>query len=414
MDKNIRLLGFGAGVRLFGAAMVYPYISLYLKNVLVIDYLAIGIILLLISVFPLIVSPFAGLIADRAGRRSVFLLSLAGEASAVLLVGLSMLVEWFPGVIAGGILAGVAGSIAGPAVAAYVADFAVGSDRSQAFTWLRIGFNAGFTVGVALGGVLIGILGFAETGIASSIILAGSTMFLYLLLDPSPYDLARGKPGQTLDATSATNQGPGSVRQSMKVLAGDRRFLVFCVASTLTSLVYGHWGTTFVLFVNTVLNVPYWILGTALALNGAIVIFGQTYTTKKMLGRKHTASAIAGTALFGVSFLALGALSLFGVGVLVAVFTFVIVLTIGENLGAIASMTLPSNMAPKTELGSYNGAFNTLSGVGGSLSSALGGVVLTATLNPLVVWAILAIPCVPAILLYQWVGRRISPDANRI
>lgn len=414
MDKNIRLLGFGAGVRLFGAAMVYPYISIYLRDILKLGYAEIGVLLLLISIPPLAFSPFGGLIADRMGRRRVFLLSLGGEAAAILLVGLSMWAAWLPGTLGGGLFAGVAGSIAGPAVSAYVADFAVGSERSRAFTWLRIGFNAGFTVGVALGSFMIEILGYAETGIASSAILAGSTMFLFLLLDPSPYDLARGNRVQTVGDGSAQLRGPGSVRESLRILARDRKFLVFCLASMLTGLVYGQWGTTFPLFIKTVLNVPLWIVGIALALNGAIVIFGQTLTTRNMIGKRHTTSAILGTSLFGASFLFLGGFSLFAGGVLVAVFSFVVILTVGENLGAIASMTLPSNMAPASELGSYNGAFNTLSSIGGSISPALGGIILATIANPLLVWAVLAVPSVPAVLLYLWLGRRIPSDANRI
>jgi len=77
-------------------------------------------------------------------------------------------------------------------------------------------------------------------------------------------------------------------------------------------------------------------------------------------------------------------------------------------------MTLPSNLAPSSELGSYNGAFGMLSGVGGNFSPVFGGVVLATISNPLLVWAILAIPAIPAVLLYRWVGSRISAEANRI
>lgn len=412
MNRNIRLLGFGAGVRLFGAAMVYPYISLYLYNILRLGYAKIGVLLLLISIIPLAVSPFGGLIADREGRRRVFLLSLGGEACSIFLIAESMLAAWLPGVLIGGIAAGVSGSIAGPAVSAYVADFAVGSDRSRAFTWLRIGFNGGFTVGVALGSVLIGYLGYADTGVVSSGILAAGVLFLSLLLDPSPYDLARQ--GLYAEAEGDQQRGPGSIRESVRILAKDRKFLVLCLASTLTGLVYGHWSVTFPLFVNTILKVPIWTLGMALALNGAIVIFGQTLTTRMMIGRRHTTAAVLGTSLYGISFVTLGGLSLSAPLFLVAVFGFVVILTVGENLGSIPSMTLPSNMAPSSELGSYNGAYGMLSGIGGNFSPALGGLILASVPNTLLIWVILAIPALPAILLYRWLGGRVSPLANKI
>jgi predicted MFS family arabinose efflux permease len=87
---------------MFGAAMVYPYISLYLYNVLKIGYAEIGVLLLLVSIIPLAISPLGGLVADRAGRRRVFLLSLGGEAASVLLMGISMLTRSLPGVFTGG------------------------------------------------------------------------------------------------------------------------------------------------------------------------------------------------------------------------------------------------------------------------------------------------------------------------
>jgi len=393
--------------------MVYPFLSLYLKNVAGIGYAEIGILILLVSVVPLTVSPFGGLVADRVGRRRVFLLSLGGEAASVLLIAISMARGSVAGVLIGGGLAGVAGSTAGPAVSAYVADMTEVAQRSMAYTWVRIGFNAGFTVGVALGGVLIGFLGFANTGLLAAGILTVSTLFLLVTLDPSPYDLTRSRVVGARTTTGAPAQ-PVSLGQSIRLLAGDKTFLVLCVAALFSGLVYGNWGTTFPLFTNNVLLIPYAILGIALALNGVIVVLGQTPMTRLMAGRKHTFSAVLAVVMMGISFLALGGISLIGGAAIAAVFAFVVLLTIGENLGAIPSMTLPSNVAPATEIGSYNGVFGLFNGIGNSLSPLAGGIVLSSVANPLTVWVILAIPCIPAILLYEWVGHRIPAAANTI
>jgi len=393
--------------------MVYPYISLYLKNVTGIGYAEIGALILLVSIFPLVVAPFGGMVADRVGRRRVFLLSLGGEAAAVLLMAASMDQNSIPGVLAGGALAGVAGAVAGPAISAYVADMAPQlSERTLAYTWVRIGFNAGFTVGVALGGSLIGFLGFPSTGFLASGILAVATLFLFATLDPSPYDIGRVTAKSTM-ADSAPSR-PGSMIGSFRVLGKDRTFLVLCLAGLFSSLVYGHWSTTFPLFSNTVLFVSYGVLGIALALNGAMVVFLQNPMTRMMRGRMHTYSAIVAIVLMGASFLALGGISLVSGAAVAAVFTFVVILTLGENFGAIPSMTLPSNVAPATEIGSYNGVFNLMGGIGSSLSPLVGGLVLSAVSNPLLIWVILAVPCIPALLLFQWVGGRIPAEANRV
>jgi MFS family permease len=414
LNKNVRLLGFGAGVRLFGAAMVYPYLSLYLKNVAGIGYAEIGALILLVSILPLGISPFGGLIADRAGRRSVFLLSLGGEAASVLLIAFSMASNSIPGVLIGGAFAGVAGAAAGPAVSAYVADMTPElSERTMAYTWVRIGFNGGFTVGVALGGVLIGFLGFPNTGFLATAILATATLFLFVTLDPSPYDIARSH-GAPLISAGTPPPRPGSLRESGRIFMRDRTFIVLCFATLFTGLVYGHWSTTFPLFSNTILLVPYATLGIALALNGAIVFFGQAPMTRLMKGRRHTFSAVLAVALMGASFIALGGISLVSGAAVVAVFTFVVFLTLGENLGALPGMTLPSNVAPATEVGSYNGFFGLFQGIGNSLSPLFGGIILASFTNPLVIWLILAVPCIPAIILFDWVGRRIPVAANTV
>lgn len=413
MNKNVRLLGVAAGVRLFGVAMVYPFLSLFFYHVAGLSYAVIGVLILLVSSLPLAVSPFGGLVTDRLGRKRIFLAGLGGEAASVFYMALSMQGNFVPGVLLGGALSGVAGAIAQPAAQAYVADMTDIPERTMAYTWVRVGFNAGFTFGVLLGGVFVAFLGYADTAFATTAILVSGVLIILLGLDPSPYDVVLSKGQAPADHPTGAVR-PGSMRDSIRALSRDRTFLVLCLAMLLSGLVYGHWSTTFVLFTNTVLLVPTTILAVGLALNGAIVIFGQIPTTKLMTGRKHTFSAMLAVVMMGLSFVALGGISLFAGAALVALFTFVVLLTVGENLGAIPSMTLASNVAPASEIGNYNGIMGLFNGVGNSISPFFGGVVLGAFSNPLLVWLILATPCIPAVLLFQWLGRKIPARANTV
>jgi MFS family permease len=413
MDRNVRWLGFGAVVRATGLSLVLPFLVLYLRNVLHVGYAEIGLLVALTGVVPLLIVPFSGLLTDRIGRRRVFLSGLVAEAASILGLAGAMGSRSLVGVLVLASTVQVVGTISGPAISAYVADFAHGSDRTMGYTWVRIGWNVGFTTGVFAGGVLIGFVGFVDVALYAGVVLLGSTAFLAFFLDPSPYDLGRraaaGPPG-----SGSVSRRTGSVRDSLTILGRDRPFLVMCGAVALAELTVGQWATIFPLYVNTVLGIPYAILGAGLALNGLVVVFGQAPMTRASLGHRHTTLFVLGLAGYAGGFLLFGVVGQLAFALVPAFFVVVFVLTVGENLGSIPSTTLPSNLAPATEVGAYNGVFFAIVGVGQLLAPALGGAVIAASSSPLVVWSILVAPSLPAgAILALYVTPRLRAEANR-
>ncbi|MGA3021763.1 MAG: MFS transporter [Thermoplasmata archaeon] len=413
MDRNVRWLGFGAVVRATGVSLVLPFLVLYLRNVLGVGYAEIGLLVALTGVTPLLIVPFAGLLTDRIGRRRVFLVALAAEAASILGLSETMEAKSLIGVLVLVTVVQIVGTIAGPAISAYVADFTQGSDRTMGYTWVRIGWNVGFTVGVFGGGVLIGFIGFVEVALVAGALLLVSTGFLALFLDPSPFDLRRASGTEASEVEGAPVR-PASMRQSLGILARDRPFLAMCGAVALAGLTIGQWGTIFPLYVNTVLGIPYAILGAGLALNGLVVVFGQAPMTRASLGHRHTTLFVLGLAAYAAGFLLFGVAGQFAFELVPAFFVVVFVLTVGENLGSIPSTTLPSNLAPAAEIGSYNGAFFAIAGVGQLLAPAMGGAVMAASSSPLIVWAVLVAPSLPAgAILAFYVTPRLRAEANR-
>jgi len=410
VNRNIRWLAGASGIRGFGLTMVLAYFALYLRNILGVGYLEIGILSAGVSLPALVGAPIGGLLADRIGRRPLFLIALLAEAASILGVALGM---------AGGRLlttalavasTGFAGSIGGPAIAAYVADFSVGSDRTLAYTWQRVGHNAGYTLGVLAGGVLIGIIGFAPTGFAAGVALLAGVLVFAAQLDPSPFDEARrsrrGRP------VLPSVRRP-SIGESLRTIRRDRPFLWLALGMALLTLVTSQWGVTFPLFVNTVLRVPYLLLGVGLSVNGIVVVFGQPFTTGASLGRRHTSLALLGLGCYAVAFLWIGALGYLPELVIGGFLASVFLLTMGENLVSIPYSTLPSNLAPPSEVGAYNGAFVTLVGLGGIVAPLFGGAILGAVSTPALVWLILVAPAVPAAVLIRRASQRLPSLANR-
>jgi MFS family permease len=409
MDRNIRWLGFSAVVRASGLSLVLPFVALYVRNVLGLGYAEIGVLLLVLGVAPLVLSPFGGAIADRLGRRNLIVASLVVEASAILAMGVAMRAETLLGVLGAAAAVNLAGAAGGPAFSAYVADLASGSDRTQAYTWFRIGWNVGFTVGVLSGGVLIGFLGFAEVGLFAGGVLVASTTLISVVLEPTPYDRDRAR----WVPRPSTAAGSG-LRGTWKVLAGDRLFLAFCGAFAVAELAVGQWGTTFPLYANTVLHLPYAVVGAGFALNGVLVVVAQAPTTRAAIGHRHSSLVHLGVVLYVAGFLLFGAVALVPALVVAGLFASVFVLTMGENVLSIPSQTLPSNLAPPGEVGAYNGAFFAIMGVGQVVAPTLGGFVLALGATPPLTWTLLMLPAVPALLVsLRYIAPRLPASANR-
>jgi len=411
VNRNVRWLAIGGVVRAGGMTLVAPYLVLYLRNVLHVGYAEIGLLSALTGILPLVVVPFAGLVTDRIGRRRVFLVCLAAEAASVLLVAAAMYARSLPALLAAVTAVYTVGTIAGPAIAAYVADFAEGSERTLAYTYTRIGWNVGFTLGVLGGGVLIGPLGFPAVGFLAGGILLGSTALLVVALEPSPYDRAR-QAARDLPIESRPRRP--TVRESARVLARDRIFLAFCAAAAVSWLTVGQWGAVFPLYANSVLHLPYAVIGVGLAINGVLVVFTQSPITRAGLGHRHTSLFVLGIGFYAVGFLLFGGIAALRIALVAGFFLAIVVLTTGENLGSIPMTTLPSNLAPPEEIGAYNAAFFATTGVGQLLAPVLGGAVLALGLNAAVTWGILVVPSVPAMIwLAGYIAPRLPPAANR-
>ncbi len=414
---------------MFGNALFFPFLALFLHNVLAVGYLAIGALFLLVGGIQVPFSLVGGLFADRFGRRAMILLGLAAEAATVFGVAYAFAIRSLVGVLLAAAVGGSVASVAGPAASAYVADFVAGSDRTLGYTWLRIGFNAGFAAGVSTGGVLIGVLGFTGSVVVGGAIISAGVIAMAILLEPSPYDLRVAASRRSLRPATADGPeprtpsppvgsstaapAPRSFRQSLAVLAKDRVFLEVIVAFAAAGLLAGQWVVTVPLFVQNFLGVPYGLLGIGLALNGLVVVFGQNLTTRAVLGRRHTSIAVGGVGLYALAFVLLAVAGEWRLLPVELFFGAIVVLTFGENLLAVPMTTLPSNMAPTSEVGAYNGAFQMVTSLGGLVAILYGGWALALSGDPLLIWLLLIAPIVPSIALLRHAAGRISSEANR-
>ncbi len=404
-DRNVYMLSLGSGVRFFGISLIAPFFLVYLNSSYGLDYLLLGILYGAAAATAIPVGAIAGLLADRFGRKRVIILAFLAECVTAGVLALTSYIGSVPGMVISYLVVSPVFTLSGPATSAYVADVASGEARTRGYSLLRIAYNAGFAAGTALGGLLLSFLAFPDVILMTTLVLVAVTGAFLLRLDPSPYDRAPD-PGAAPRRTQ-------SVRASFRLLARDRVFLEVCIAFTLAWFLFGQYQVSLPLYANRTLGIPYAILGIGFSINGLMVVFGQMPITRAMLGRKHTTIGVYGLVAYAASFIGLGLAGRFQYVPIVSFLAATAVMIVGENLISIPMTTLPSNLAPPTDVGFYNGAFQTVTALGTVAAGILGGAVLGGVANPLLVWLFLAAPAVPAIVILASAARRISPDANR-
>lgn len=109
-----------------------------------------GLLLTVYAAAQFACAPLWGRLSDRIGRRPVLLLTIAGTALSLLLLGLAPSLPWL---FAARLLAGAFAANLGVA-SAYIADVTPPEERTRWMGMLGAAFGVGFVLGPALGGAL--------------------------------------------------------------------------------------------------------------------------------------------------------------------------------------------------------------------------------------------------------------------
>lgn len=134
---------------LLGFGLVIPLLPFFAKELGASGF-QVGVLMTAYSAMQFLCAPFWGRLSDRIGRRPVLLVSIAGNAAAMLLFALSTnLVIFF----LARAFAGMANANIGTAQA-YIADVTPPEKRAQGMGLIGAAFGLGFVLGPAVGGLL--------------------------------------------------------------------------------------------------------------------------------------------------------------------------------------------------------------------------------------------------------------------
>jgi len=352
----------------FGAAM--PFVSIFLHDVLGVSMTYVGTIMLVSALVSAAGRVLGGEIADRFGRRPLLIWGMAARVVAFGMMAFVIHVRASALVVGGMFIAvRLVGAMVRPGLSAMVADVVEPSRRVEAYALFRIGANAGWAIGPAIGGFLV------ATSYASLFLLTTFASLIGLVLMIF----------FTSESIQEMETAQFSIRRILDV-AHDFRFLVLCGWSVLLFVVMGQFASTFAVFSTQVVGIGEPQLGILFTINGIVVVLFQ-WPAARLTGR----IGIRWGLVLGCLLYALGYFSVSFAAGLPFLIGSMVLITLGEVTFSPTSMAAVANMAHKEKIGRYMGFFGLTEALGWSLGPFVGGILFDSLYGtPGVLWGIIA------------------------
>ena len=352
----------------FGAAM--PFVSLYLYRELGVPMTVVGTIMLISAVISSVGRIIGGELADRIGRKPLITVTMAIRTILFLIMAYVIHVRAPLLVVASAFLAvRFAGAMIQPGISAMVADVVDPERRVEAFGVLRIGTNAGWAAGPALGGFLLTI------SYSSLFLLTAATSLIgFVLIVLFTTESIRVREQERFELRSVLAAGR------------DRRFLVFCTFSVMLFLVMGQFASTLSVFSTEFIGISEVQLGFLYTLNGVIVVLFQ-WPASLLAGKMGARRALVlGCLVYALGYFSIAIVPSFG-----WLMGSMILITLGEIVFSPSAMTSVADMAPEGKMGRYMGFFGLTEALGWSSGPFIGGLLLDAyATQPLILWGTIA------------------------
>ncbi len=347
----------GTFVNSLGSALVFPFLTLYLRQRMGISMTQIGLVFTLNAATSVAFGMIGGLLTDRLGRRSVMLVSLLGSSATLFLMGVA---SSYAAMVALAAAAGIVGSLFQPARDAMVADLTTPEQRTEAYSVLRIASNLGFAIGPAIGGFLAATSYLLLFSLAGGASLAFFVATLILVRETRP-DVV-----ETADGSKPAVTGFGPVFR-------DRTFIAFCGLLVLASMVYSQVTTNLPVYMKESFGLGERYFGWIMTTNAGMVVALQLWITRATARWRRLPALALASLLYGIG---VGAISLMRIfpGFLLCV----VVYTMGEMILAPVSTAFAADLSPADMRGRYMGLMGLTWGLSYGVGPLLGGAIYDA------------------------------------
>ena len=349
-ERALAVLAVGQGLNAMAGGFIYPFFADYLRGGRG-GALAVGTVFALATLLSAAGRIVGGELADRRGRRPVVLAAIGVRSMLLLALGAAVHLQAALVFIAlPFLLSSVARGAFEPAADAMVADLVPPQRRPRAYALMRIGRNAGWAVGPALGGFL-GAPRFATlAAIASGLGLVSLLVTARLRETPHRAEAARFHP------------------RDLRVAFADPPFRRHCLLTFALFVLFAQLLVSVSIDLAPRLGLSSPEIGWTYTLNGVMVVALQATVTRHAAGPPPRVLAL-GALLYGISYLLIG-----GAPSLLVAWIGVALLTLGEMISLPLSAAVAADIAPADRRGRYLGAFGVFVDVGHGLGQVSGGL----------------------------------------
>jgi MFS family permease len=361
--RQFWLLFWGLLISAAGGSIVWPFITIYMRQQLDVPLTSITLLFTLNSAAGLVTTSAAGPLIDRFGRKGAMLLSLfVGGAALAAMSHAGTLGLW--AVLQA--LSGATNPLYRVGSNAMVADLVEPQRRPAAYALLRTVSNLGVAIGPAIGGFVASVSYTLAFYVAAGANALFALLILCLVADTAPF--------------RREEQHPQLQNRGYRPLLRDRPFLAFCGVYTLAGMAYTLMMLLLPVYAKESFGVPENRYGFIMATNAAMVVLLQ-YTVTRVTERHHHLPVLAIGSLFyaaGVGSVAWGwSFSTF-------LFSMVL-LTIGEMIMIPTSTALTADLAPPDMRGRYMSVYGLTWSIGFGIGPVIGGF-LSDNLAPVATW----------------------------
>ena len=392
---QIWLLFAGTLLSSTGQALVWPFLTIFIREQLDIPLSRITLLFTLQAIAGFAATALVSPLMDRFGRKWLMVIGLVASSAVLVMMSQAATYPQWALLLP---LYGVVNTIFRIGSYAMVADMVSAERRAAMYALLRMGDNLGIAVGPALGGFLVAVAYeltyFLAAGI--QVALAGFVAAMIAETLPTMSDEA---------AAIADGHAPESSGLGYGPLLRDRPFLMlwglYILMQIANSMVFVLLGV----YIKENYAISEDRYGLIIGVNALMVVFFQ-YAVTRASSRRPPLNVIAAGGVFQAMGLGVFAMS----RGFAAFLGGMVVFTVGELLLVPTATALAANIAPPQMRARYMGVFSLSFRVGSGIGPVVGGL-LNDHIAPAATWYGAMVFCTIAVAGFRLLSRRTARPA---